>query len=126
VGPKRLLVTPSALESPYGAAVVERVAQLGADVVRLRADRLTGVPDTYRDAKTTMALVTASPSRRRLEAVHHDRRQDLHHLPVAIVVASHETLGWEWKKPGQSAVSTRANASRDRRNSRRPGEVAGQ
>ena len=67
--PKRLLVTPSALEWPYGAAVVERVAQLGADVVRLRADRLTGLPDTYRDAKTTMALVTASPSRRRLQPI---------------------------------------------------------
>ena len=67
--PKRLLVTPSALEWPYGAAVVERVAALGAEVVRLRADRLTGLPDTYRDAKTTMALVTASASRRRLQPI---------------------------------------------------------
>ncbi len=67
--PKRLLVTPSALEWPYGAAVAERVAGLGAEVVRLRADRLTGLPDSYRDAKTTMALVTASPSRRRLQPI---------------------------------------------------------
>jgi spore photoproduct lyase len=67
--PKRLLVTPSALDWPYGAAVAARVAALGAEVVRLRADRLTGLPDTYRDAKTTMALVTASASRRRLQPI---------------------------------------------------------
>ena len=35
--PRRLLVTPSALEWPYGAAVVARVTALGAEVVRLRA-----------------------------------------------------------------------------------------
>ncbi len=67
--PKRLLVTPSALTWPYGAAVAERVAALGAEVVQLKADRLTGLPDSYRDAKTTMALVTASPSRRRLQPI---------------------------------------------------------
>ena len=57
------------MEWPYGAAVVERVAALGTEVVRLRSDRLTGLPDTYRDAKTTMALVTASASRRRLQPI---------------------------------------------------------
>ncbi len=67
--PKRLLVTPSALQWPYGAAVAERAAALGTEIVRLRADRLNGLPDSYRDAKTTMALVTASPSRRRLQPI---------------------------------------------------------
>ncbi len=67
--PKRLLVTPAALQWPHGAATVERAAALGAEVVRLPADRLSGLPDTYRDAKTTMALVTASPSRRRLQPI---------------------------------------------------------
>jgi spore photoproduct lyase len=67
--PKRLLVTPSALQWPSGAATVERAAALGAEVIQLRADRLTGLPDSYRDAKTTMALVTASPSRRRLQPI---------------------------------------------------------
>ena len=67
--PKRLLVTPSALDWPYGAAVADRVAALGAEVVRLKSDRLTGLPDTYRDAKTTMALVSASASRRRLQPI---------------------------------------------------------
>ena len=67
--PKRLLVTPSALDWPYGAAVADRVAALGAEVVRLKSDRLTGLPDTYRDAKTTMALVSTSASRRRLQPI---------------------------------------------------------
>ena len=67
--PKRLLVTPSALDWPYGAAVLARAAALGVEVIRLRADRLAGLPDSYRDAKATMALVTASPSRRRLQPI---------------------------------------------------------
>ena len=52
--PKRLLITPSALSWPQGATMAERAAALGAEVVRLKADRLTGLPDTYRDAKTIM------------------------------------------------------------------------
>ncbi len=67
--PRRVLVTPSALAWPSGAATVERAAALGSEVVRLPADRLSGLPDAYRDAKTTMAVVTASPSRRRLQAI---------------------------------------------------------
>ncbi len=49
--------------------MVERAAALGAAVVTLPADRLTGLPDAYRDAKTTLAVVTASPSRRRLQPI---------------------------------------------------------
>ena len=67
--PRRVLVTPSALAWPSGAAAVERAAALGAEIVRLPADRLSGLPDASRDAKTTMAVVTASPSRRRLQAI---------------------------------------------------------
>lgn len=67
--PRRVLVTPSALAWPSGAATVERAASLGSEIVRLNADRLSGLPDAYRDAKTTMAVVTASPSRRRLQAI---------------------------------------------------------
>jgi spore photoproduct lyase len=67
--PKRVLVTPSALAFPYGEAIVARATALGAEVVRLKADRLTGLPDAYRDAKTTMAVVTASPSRRKLQPI---------------------------------------------------------
>ncbi len=67
--PRRVLVTPSALALPTGAAMVERAAALGVEIVRLPADRLAGLPDSYRDAKTTMAVVTASASRRRLQPI---------------------------------------------------------
>ena len=49
--------------------MVERAAAFGSEIVRLGSDRLAGLPDTYRDAKTTMAVVTASPSRRRLQPI---------------------------------------------------------
>ncbi len=67
--PRRVLVTPSALGWESGRAIVERAAALGAEVVRLKADRLNGLPDAYRDAKTTLAVVTASASRRRLQPI---------------------------------------------------------
>ncbi len=49
--------------------MVDRAQALGSEIVRLNADRLSGLPDAYRDAKTTMAVVTASPSRRRLQPI---------------------------------------------------------
>ena len=67
--PKRVLVTPAALAWPAGAAMVARAEAMGSEVVRLKADRLTGLPDAYRDAKTTMAVVTASAARRRLQPI---------------------------------------------------------
>ncbi len=67
--PRRVIATRVALAWPEGAAMAERAAALGAEIVRLTGDRLTGLPDAYRDAKTTMAIVTASPSRRRLQPI---------------------------------------------------------
>ncbi len=67
--PRRVLVTPSAIARDSGAAMVERARALGSEIVALTADRLSGLPDTYRDAKTTMAIVTASASRRRLQPI---------------------------------------------------------
>ena len=67
--PKRVLITPAALGWAHGAAMAERAAALGSEIVRLKSDRLTGLPDTYRDAKTTLAIITASPSRRRLQPI---------------------------------------------------------
>ena len=64
-----MLATPSALAWAEGAAMVERAAAMGAEVVRLRSDRLVGLPGVYRDAKSTLAVVTASPSRRRLQPI---------------------------------------------------------
>ena len=67
--PRRVLATPSALATPIGAAMAERAAALGSEVVRLANDRLAGLPDAYRDAKATLAIVTGSPSRRRLQPI---------------------------------------------------------
>ncbi|WP_428395751.1 SPL family radical SAM protein [Lichenicoccus sp.] len=67
--PKFVLATPAALAWPEGAAMAERAAALGTEVVRLKSDRLSGLPDQYRDAKRTFAIVTASPSRRRLQPI---------------------------------------------------------
>jgi spore photoproduct lyase len=67
--PKQVLATPAALSWPQGAAMAERAATLGAEVVRLKSDRLSNLPDTYRDAKSTLALVVASPSKRRPQPI---------------------------------------------------------
>ena len=67
--PRFVLATPSALGWAQGAAMVDRAAAMGSEVVRLRSDRLVGLPDSYRDAKRTLAVVTASPSRRRLQPI---------------------------------------------------------
>jgi spore photoproduct lyase len=67
--PRRVLVTPAALAWAEGEAMVERAAALGSEVVRLKANRLSGLPEGYRDAKTTLAVVAASPSRRRPQPI---------------------------------------------------------
>jgi len=67
--PKRVLVTPSALEWEHGAAIVARAAAVGAEVIRLPADRLAGLPQKYSDAKSTLAVITASPSKRKLQPI---------------------------------------------------------
>ena len=72
--PKRVLVTPAALASPLGRRTAERAAAVGAEVVELAANRLTGLRgatdrETYARAKSTLALVVAPPSRRRLQPI---------------------------------------------------------
>lgn len=67
--PKRVLVTPAALTWAHGTSIVERAAALGAEVVRLPADRLTGLPPKYSDAKSTLAVIVASPSKRKLQPI---------------------------------------------------------
>ncbi len=68
--PKRVLVTPDALRWAHGRAIVERASKPGTDIVELKSNRLI-LPDgyagrsPYADAKTTLAVVTASPSVRR-------------------------------------------------------------
>lgn len=72
--PKRVVITPAALDHPHGLRIVQRIEGLGIEVERLRANRLTGVRGederrTYALAKATMAVVVSPPSRRRLQPI---------------------------------------------------------
>ena len=72
--PKRVVVTPAALDHPHGQRIVARVEALGIDVERLSGNRLTGVRGaderaTYALAKATMAVVVSPPSRRKLQPI---------------------------------------------------------
>ena len=72
--PRRVLMTPSARQWAHGNAIAERAAALGSDIVEMRNDRLTGLSDSdprkqYVAAKTSLAVVVASPSKRRLQPI---------------------------------------------------------
>ena len=72
--PRRVLITPSARKWTHGNAIAERAAALGSDIVELRTDRLTGLSNDdsrkqYVGAKTSLAVVVASPSKRRLQPI---------------------------------------------------------
>jgi spore photoproduct lyase len=69
-----VLITASAREHAHGRAIAERCAALGIDVCELPGDRLTGLRgatdrETYRRAKSTLAVVTSPPSSRRLQPI---------------------------------------------------------
>jgi spore photoproduct lyase len=72
--PKRLLVTRSARGFAHGRAILDRAAALSVEIVELACDRLTlPVPDdprrAYVEAKATLAVVVAPPSKRRLQPI---------------------------------------------------------
>lgn len=72
--PRRLLATRSALTWVHGRAVAERAATQGVEIVELPSDRLTlDMPDDprlhYAEAKRTLALTVAPPSKRRLQPI---------------------------------------------------------
>ena len=72
--PRRVVVTPAALDTSTGVRIVERVERLGIEVERLAANRLTGVRgetdrETYARAKSTLAVVVSPPSRRKLQPI---------------------------------------------------------
>lgn len=72
--PKRLLATRSSLSWDHGRAIAGRAAQLGVEVVELPSDRLAlDIPDdprrAYAEAKQTLALVVAPPSKRKLQPI---------------------------------------------------------
>jgi spore photoproduct lyase len=72
--PKRVLVTPDALGWAHGRGIIERAAAFGAEVVELSSNRLTGLTaddprQAYKTAKETLAVVVASPAKRRLQPI---------------------------------------------------------
>lgn len=71
--PKRVLVTRSAREWPHGLGIAERCAAAGLEVVELATDRVV-LPDVdpsreYAEAKRTLAVTVAPPSKRRLQPI---------------------------------------------------------
>ena len=72
--PRRAIVTASAREHEHGREIVARCRMLGVEVIELAGDRLSGMSDpdpreAYRRAKSTLAVVVAPPSQRRLEPI---------------------------------------------------------
>ena len=72
--PRRVVITPDAYALPYGRAMLDRAEALGAEVVRLKANRLEPVRaetpgKSYALAKGTLAIVLSPPSARRLQPI---------------------------------------------------------
>ncbi|HEV7253646.1 MAG TPA: radical SAM protein [Mesorhizobium sp.] len=72
--PKRIVVTPSALTFEHGRAMIERLEARGMPVERSPRDRLQlGFPAdprrAYAEAKNTLAVVAAPPSKLKLQPI---------------------------------------------------------
>ncbi len=68
--PRQVLLTASAREWEHGRQIAERVAALGIPVVELASDRLMlGAAASYADAKNTLAIVVAPPSKLRPQPI---------------------------------------------------------
>ena len=73
--PRRVLLARAAGALPRGRMIADRAAALGAEVVELSGDRLTGAVGgedpraAYRLAKGTLAVVVASAAKRRLQPI---------------------------------------------------------
>lgn len=72
--PKQVLITPAALQEPWGQQMYERVKALGLPIQELKHNRLVGLRgederETYRKAKSTLAIVTAPPSALKLQPI---------------------------------------------------------
>ncbi len=72
--PRRVIFTPEAIEEPYGKEIFERVSAMNLPVEVLSANRLNGIKgatekETYRLAKTTLAIVKAPPSAFKLQPI---------------------------------------------------------
>ncbi len=72
--PKRVMITKSAREHAHGRQILERAASHEVDVIELPGDRLQlGLSDdprrAYREAKETLAVVVAPPSKLKLQPI---------------------------------------------------------
>jgi spore photoproduct lyase len=72
--PRRVVVTPAALEHPRGRAMVARAEALALPVERLSSNRIPGPrePDprrAYAAAKATLAITVAPPTKLRLQPI---------------------------------------------------------
>ncbi|MCQ8183836.1 spore photoproduct lyase family protein [Parvularcula maris] len=72
--PKRILVTRSAAGSEIAKHAAERGAALGAEIIHLKGDQVRGLRgetevETYRRAKSTLAIVNAPPSALKLQPI---------------------------------------------------------
>jgi spore photoproduct lyase len=72
--PRRVLITRSAMEWEHGRAIAERSAKLGIEINILPSDRLGlafGEDErrAYAEAKQTLAVVVAPPSKRKLQPI---------------------------------------------------------
>ncbi len=72
--PKRVVFTPDALDEPFGQKMLERVKQYNLPIEILKNNRVTGLRgeterETYKIAKSTLAIVNASPSAFRLRPI---------------------------------------------------------
>lgn len=72
--PKRVLFTPDALEEEYGQEIYNNIQKQNIPIEILKANRLTNLRgkderETYRLAKTTLAIVKAPPSQFRLQPI---------------------------------------------------------
>ncbi len=72
--PRRVLLTCAAREWPMAARVAERAAAMGAEIVELEGDRITGLKDDdpraeYRRAKSTLGVTVAPEGAMRPEPI---------------------------------------------------------
>ncbi len=72
--PRRVLITPDAYALPHGRLMLDRAAALGAEVTRLKSNRLTNLGadtpgKTYALAKTTLAIVVSPAGQRKLQPI---------------------------------------------------------
>lgn len=72
--PEQVLVTPAALEEPWGQQILQRARSLNLPIEELPRNRLTGLRgaterETYDISKRTLAVVTAPPSQFKLSPI---------------------------------------------------------